>query len=555
MIVVPFREHFFGRVNLALPMLFGAVLCVLLIACTNVANLQLARSAGRKSEIGVRLALGADRWRIVRQMLIENLLLFVIGGATGLLVAVWGVDMLRTLGADSVPRLKEAAIDARGLSFTALLSVLTGVISGLIPALQSSKVDLNEILKSGGSAGATPPQRQRSRVALVVSQFALAMALVVVAGLLLKSFLKLQQTSPGFEPERLLTAGVSVNLPDYKTPPQRTQFFQQALERVRNLPDVEAAGAVSHLPLGGRTMQVPFRIVGREQTAKQSDSLADYRAITQAFFETMRIPIKRGRDFTEGDNAKTSLVLVINEALARTYFSGSNPIGERLKLGSKDGPQGEIVGIVGNVKHRSIETEAFPTIYVCYLQNFTSVPNFPIMNYVVRAKNIPGALTERVQRELQSVDPNQVVFNVRPMEHLLADARAERRFTMMLLAMFAALALALAAVGIYCVVSYSAAQRTREIGIRIALGARRSDLMRWVLGQGMWMASLGVGIGTAISFASTRLIESLLFGVSATDPLTFAVIGISLAFVALLACWMPAWQVTKVDPLQALRHE
>jgi putative ABC transport system permease protein len=302
-------------------------------------------------------------------------------------------------------------------------------------------------------------------------------------------------------------------------------------------------------------MQVPFRIAGREQVAKKSHSLADYRTITPAFFETMRIPIRRGRDFTEGDNAKTSLVFIINDVLARTYFSGRNPIGERLELDSEDKPQGEIVGIVGDVKHRGIEAEAFPTIYVNYLQNFSSVPNFPIMIYVVRSKTAPGALAERAQSELQSLDTNQVIFNVRPMEYLLADARTERRFTMMLLAIFAALALTLAAVGIYGVTSYSVAQRTREIGIRMALGAQRSDLMQGVLGQGLRMTLLGVGIGTAITYAATRLMESLLYGVSARDPIMFALTAALLTMVAILACYIPARRATKVDPMVALRCE
>jgi putative ABC transport system permease protein len=554
--VIPFRERFFGRITIALPVLFGAVLCVLLIACTNVANLQLVRAAGRASEIAVRLALGAGRRRIVWQLLIENLLLFAIGGAAGLLVAIGGMDLLQALGTDSVPRLKEAAIDTRALAFTALLSALTGVLFGLIPALRLSKINLIETLKRSGG-GVTPMRGQRVHAALVVSQFALAMTLVMTAGLLMKSFIKLRQINPGFQVDRLLTAGLSLNLGDYDSASQRAQIFQRTLEGVRKLPGIDAASAVSFLPLGGRMMQVPFRVEGREQAATQTSPLADYRIVTPAFFETLRIPIKLGRGFTERDNEKALVVYVINDAFARNYFSGVNPIGERLRLGfsADTQPQGEIIGLVGDVKHRSIEEEAFPTVYVCHLQNNDSLPNFLVMYYIVRTRTDPRAIAEGVRRELQSVDPNQVVFNVRPMEYLIADAQAERRLTLRLFTTLAALALVLAAIGIYGVMSYSVERRTREIGIRIALGARRDNLMQWILGQGMRIALLGMGIGAAITFASTRLINSLLFGVSITDPFTFAVIGMSLALVAMLACWMPARRATKVDPMIALRYE
>jgi putative ABC transport system permease protein len=417
---------------------------------------------------------------------------------------------------------------------------------------------LIEIPKRSGG-GATPMRRQRVHAALVVSQFALAMTLVVTTGLLMKSFIKLRQINPGFQTDRLLTAGLSLNSGDYDSASQRAQIFQRALEGVQKLPGVDAASAVSFLPLGGRMMQVPFRIEGREQTAKLTQPLTDYRVITPAFFETLRVPIRLGRYFTERDNDKVPVVYVINDAFARNYFPGVNPIGERLRLefagDEKHKPRGEIVGLVGDVKHRSIEEEAFPTVYVCHLQNSDSLPNFLVMYYIVRTMTAPGAIAEVVRRELQSVDPNQVVFNVRPIEYLIADAQSERRLTLQLFATLAALALVLAAIGIYGVMSYSVERRTREIGIRIALGARRDNLMRWILGQGMRIALLGMGIGAAITFASTRLINSLLFGVSITDPFTFAVIGISLALVAMLACWIPARRATKVDPMVALRSE
>jgi putative ABC transport system permease protein len=552
-IVTPFRDHLFGRVTVALPALFGATLCILFIGCTNLVNLQLVRAASRTQEIAVRLALGAGRRRIVRQLLLESLILFAIGGAVGLLTAYWGVELLRTLGADSIPRLKEAGIDAGTLLFAATLTTLTGVIVGLLPAMQSSKIDLNQALKNAGSGGATPARRLRTRGALAVSQFALATALVVAAGLLMKSFLNLQKTSPGFEAERVLIAGLSLSLGDYPNPAPRIQLFRQGLEQIRNLPEVEAAGGISFLPLGGRSFQIPFWIAGREQTTNQRSTLADFRGVTTGFFETVRAPIKHGRDFNEHDHAKAPLVAVVNETFARTYFDGADPIGQRFRLGLKDEPYIEIVGVAGDIKHRSIELDASPTIYVCDLQT-ASTHSFPILNYVVRAKTTPGAIADRVRRELQSLDPNQAVFNVRPMVSLLTEARAERRFTMLLLATLAALALTLAVVGVYGVMSWSVSQRTREIGLRMALGAQIGDVMWLIVRQGMKITLLGAALGLATAMALTRVIRSLLFNVSENDPYAFGCALGVMALAAALACYLPARRATRVDPMIAIRE-
>jgi predicted permease len=553
-IVTPFREHLFGRVTLALPVLFGATLCVLLIACANVANLQLVRTSARTSEIALRAALGAGRWRLVRQLLIENLLLFAVSGIVGLLVAIWGVAALRSMGVESIPRLKEVSINPGALAFTILITALTGVIFGMIPARQSLEIALNEALRSAGNTGSTPSRGQRIRGALAATQFALAMTLVVVAGLLLKSFLELQKVNPGFQPERLLTAGVSLNFHDYRTQLERTHFFEQALERLRNLPEVEAVAATSHLQLGGRTWQYPFRIAGQEQATKLNPTLADYRVVTRGYFETMQIPIRRGRAFTERDHAKAPLVALIDESFARNYFFGRDPIGQRLGFEFKEEPQVEIIGVAGEVKHRSVEAEAFPTIYICNLQTGVSLINFPIMNYVIQGNISPESLAEKARRELQSLDPNQVVFNVRPMEYLLADAQGERRFTFLLLALFAALALTLAVVGVYGVMSYSVVQRTREIGVRMALGAQADDVLWMIVRQGMKITLLGAAIGLTAALALTRVIKSLLFNVSETDLFAFGCAVGVMTLAASFACYLPARRAARVDPISAIRE-
>jgi putative ABC transport system permease protein len=554
MVVTPFREYLFGGVEVALPLLLGVVGFVLLIACANVANFQLARASGRTSEIAVRMALGATAWRIVRQLLMENLILAGLGGACGILLAWWGVWGLRVLGPDSAPRLRDATINIQTLWFTAALIALTGVLCGIAPALQSSKLNLNETLKDAGNSRTVAPSRQWFRGALVVSQVALALMLLTGAGLLLKSFWKLQQTSPGFQTENVLAAGVSLNITEYGDVARRTQYYQQALGRVTNLPSVEAAAAVSHLPFGGRTMQWDVRVEGRAQISALTGELADYRVVTPRFFETLRITIKRGRDFSERDTMQTPLVYVVNEAFARAYFPDSESVGRRIRLGYEGEAPGEIIGVVDDVKHRSVEAEAFPTVYVCYLQA-TTLPNFPIMNYVVRTKGDAAALAGSVRRELQAIDPNQVIFYVKPLAGFVSDAVALRRFNMLSLTLFAALALILAAAGIYGVLTYMVTQRTRELGIRFALGATGADALRLIIGQGMRLATLGVGVGLLASLALTRLLRSLLYGVTATDPLTFATVLLLLILVSLIACYLPARRATKVDPLVALRSE
>jgi putative ABC transport system permease protein len=552
--VVPFRQHLFGSATVALPVLFGAVALVLLIAWTNVAGLQLARATSRQKEIAIRLALGASRWRIIRQMLVESLLLSAFGGALGLLLAWWGVDALRVLGAEALPRLQDTALDTQVFAFTAALSVLTGVIFGLVPALQTSKPDLNQTLKDTGSASIGGSQRHRFRSLLVVSQFAMAMMLLVGAGLLVKSFWKLQQASPGFQSEQVIAAGVSLNMGEYRDTAKRRQFYEQLLERVEAMPGVEAAAATSHLPFGGRTLQQNFRIEGGEPVAEQNRSLADYRVITPAFFETLRIPLKQGRGFSKGDSSKTPIVYIVNEAFAHAYLSGNEAVGKRIRLGYEGQWPGEIVGVVGDVKHRAIEAGAVPTIYVCYLQS-NRLPSFPIMNYVVRAKDASGKLAESLRRELPSADGNPVIFYVRPMTEFIADTTAQRKFNMLLLGIFAGVALTLSAVGIYGLMSYLVTERRREIAIRLALGAMPGNVLRLIIGQGMRLALAGLLIGTIGALILVRLLQSLLYGVSTTDTLTFFTVALILTGVALAASFVPARRAAKVNPMTALRYE
>ena len=559
--VVPFREYLFGSADTALPLLLGAVGCVLLIACTNVANLQLARAAARQREIAVRLALGAGRWRIIRQLLTESLLLALAGGALGLLLALWVIDVLRVAGPSSIPRLQEVAINAPALWFTLGLSILTGILFGLAPAWQSANPDLHHALKNS-SLLATPSARgRRFRKALIVSQVAIALVLLIGAGLLIKSFWQVRQINLGFAAEHVLTATVSLSLNDYPFQPvrkdsplgngRRTAFFQQALARIGSLPDVVSVGAISQLPLGGREIDMVFEIKGQPHGAARTDRHAELRITTPSYFDALRIPLRSGRLLTERDTISTPPVIIINETFARRYFPDRSPLGERLKFGDNYF-DGEIVGLVGDVRHRGLEADALAEMYISYLQKPML---WPTMNFVIRTTSDPASIVASVRRELQAVDAHQPIYSVRPMEQLFSASIAERRFNMVLLTAFAVLAALLTAIGIYGVISYSVAQRTREIGIRLALGAQTGDVLKLVVRQGLAPAFVGIVLGLAGAFALTRVIASLLFGVSATDPVTFASLPFLLVTVALLACWFPARRATRVDPMIALRHE
>jgi putative ABC transport system permease protein len=545
------RDVVLGTPYKALWLLLAAVSCVLLIACANVASLQLARSTSRSREIALRAALGASRIRIVRQLVAESLLLASIGGVFGLLLAGAGVIGLRAIGPAGISRLGQATVNGWVLAYTAVVVVAVGVTSGLVPALQSSRFDLNGALREGprGSTGG----RSRVHSLLLMGEIAVATLLLVGAGLLLKSFWRLQSVDPGFKPDHVLTAGVSLNREKYmKADDRRTMFFSQVLDRVRSVPGVESVGMISHLPFGGRGVNMGFTIAGRPEVQGDDDRLrTELRVISPDYFRTMSIPVRSGRVFTEQDRTSARTVAIVNEAFARQFFPDATPLGQRLQIGFSDPLNVEIVGVVGDVRHRGYDADARPEIYVSYLQDAI----WPVMNLVIRTHGEPTAVAANVRREIEVVDPAQAIFNVRPLEEIMSDSIAERRFNLILLLGFAVVAVLTAAAGIYGIMTYLVSQRTSEIGIRMALGARRRDVLRLILGHGMTLTMCGVGVGLLASLVLTRLLVGLLFGVSAIDPLTLGGVAAFLTFVALLACYVPTQRAIKIDPLIAIRDQ
>ena len=547
------HEDLVGDIRPALLVLLGAVGFVLLIACANVANLSLARAAARSKEIAIRTALGASRMRVVRQLLTESLLLSLCGGALGLMLALWGVDLLIALSPPDVPRLAEIGIDARVLVFTLGVSILTGIVFGIAPALQISKHDLNESLKEGGRGSTEGLRRNRVRSLLVVSEVALSLMLLVGAGLLIKSFLRLLETNPGYDTEHVLAADIALSRTRYPEPTQQAAFFQQAIQRVASLPGVEAVGVTNLLPLGGADARISFNIDGRPSFPRGETPAARYQIASPDYFRVMNIPLHKGRSFTEQDAKDSPPVVIVSEAFARRFFADEDPIGKRVLIDTveKNPPPSEIIGVVGDVRHGRLDAKTEMGFYVPYLQS--PARN---MELVTRSKSIePSLLTSSVRGVIKEIDKNQLIWEMRMMSGLVARSVAPQRFNMLLLGIFAFVALVLAACGIYGVIAYSVAQRTHEIGIRMALGAQPADVLRLIVGQGMMLALIGVGLGLLGAFALTRVIASQLYGVSATDPLTFAIVAIMLAIVALAACYIPARRATKVDPMIALRYE
>ena len=548
--IKPLIEQVVGDVRLALYVLLGAVGCVLLIACANVANLLLARAAARENEMAIRTAIGAGRGRIVRQLLTESVLLSTVGGTLGLLLAVWGLALLRGLNPGNIPRLTAIAIDGRVLAFTTAAAVLTGILFGLAPALRSSQVSLSETLKEGGRSLVGGHHRLRNL--LVITEIALSLVLLIGAGLLIRSFLRVQEVQPGFAPQNILSLRLGVSGPAYSEEIQRVNFYQRLWERIRRLPGVEAAGGVSVLPLAGGIGWGGITIEGYDAASGQNMIQADQRIASVGYFETMKIPLLRGRFFTEQDRKEAEQVVVIDENMARTYWPDADPLGKRMKRGSADSkaPWLTVVGVVGNVKQYALDTDSRVAFYSPHLQTPASA-----MYVVVRTTTDPASLTAAVTGEVRALEPNAPVYDVKPMEQWLSESLARRRFSMLMLGLFAVVAMLLAAVGIYGVMSYTVEERTREIGIRVALGARTRDVLNLVVRRGIALAAVGVSIGLVGAIALTRVMASLLFGVGATDPLTFALIALLLMLVALLACWIPARRATKVDPMIALRYE
>ena len=542
-----------GEIRPALLILLGAVACVLLIACANVANLLLARATSRYKEMAIRSALGASRVRVIRQLLTESILLSLVGGAVGLLLAVWWSDVLIALGKKDIPRAVHVGIDWRVLGFTAGVSILTGVIFGLFPAVHSSKTELVESLKEGGRGTSEGARRNRMRNVLAVGELAVAVVLLVSAGLLIKSLWRLQNVETGLQPDNVLTFDVAVPETRYDSGKQ-AQFFTDLKARLESSPGVQSVSAITPLPLNGDQFSISFQIEGREVAPKDEPS-ADVFIAGVDYFQTLGIPIVKGRDFERRDQHGSPPVVIISQEFARLFFPNENPIGKRMKPGistydDEKSTYREIVGIVGDVRSRALNTEPKPAYYLPQ----TQVP-WSQLTMVVKTKNDPRGLITGFTKEVGAMDSNVPVFSVKTMPEYLSASAAAPRFNTTLLTIFAGVALVLTLVGLYGVMSYSVAQRTNEIGIRLALGAQSKDVLLMIVKQGSFLIALGLTIGLFGAYALTRLISSLLFGVTAKDPVTFAGAAVVLAVVALLACYIPAWRATKVDPLEALRCE
>jgi len=538
-------------VRSALLVLLGAVGFVLLIACANVANLLLARAAMREKEVAIRLALGARRWRIIRQLLTESVLLGVLGGAVGLLMAVWGLSALVALAPADIPRLDQTGIDARVLAFTLGISLVTGLIFGLVPALQASRPDVNDALKEGGR-DSTGGGGARIRNLLVVSEIALSLVLLVGAGLLIRSFMRLQQFELGFNPEHLITMRVQLPGSKYKERKQVADFFQQLFERIEAVPGVQSAGAISTIFLSDTPNSTNFAIEGRPQATGAQSIEVPLDAVSAKYFKVMGIPLISGREFDDRDALGTPPVAIINETFANRFFPGEDPIGKRYVYGgpAPDNPWITIVGVVGDMRRTGFDRPVRPETFLPESQNPDNA-----LTVVARTSTDPASFAGMLRDQVWSIDRDQSVYDIKTMDQTLSEMLSQRRFNMLLLGIFASAALLLAALGIYGVISYSVSQRTHEIGIRMAMGAQSRDVLSLVVRHGLVLTGAGIAAGLITSFGLTRLMATLLYGVSATDPVTFIAIPVVLAGVALGACFVPARRASRVDPIEALRYE
>jgi putative ABC transport system permease protein len=549
--VEPYLNSLTSEARPMLLILFGAVSFVLLIACANVANLQLTQATARQKEMALRQALGASRWTLARQLLTEGVLLALLGGGMGLLLAVWGVEALTALLPPGLlPR--EIGFDWRVLAFTLSAAMITGLIFALAPALQAARVDVNHALKEGGGKGGSGGERGRLRSALVVVEIALALTLLAGAGLLIRTFANLRQVDPGFDPGNVLTFEVAPNGKLYETTGQNADYFRRALERLSSLPGVESAAVTSNLPLAA-FLNLSVGVAGKP------DSMAstEFRMITPDYFKVMKMQVRRGRAFTEADSAGAPPAIIVNESYARRTFPNADPIGNSLTVEGTRVYQ--IVGVVNDVKQFSLGDPAPRTVFIPVSQVddrvMRAARQFVTMKFAIRASGDPLALGAVVKQEMLKVDPSLPLTNIRSLEQIVGRSLAQQRFNSTLLSLFAAIGLLLAAIGVYGVMSYVVTQRTHEIGVRVALGARAIDVMKLIVGKGIALALAGVALGLGASFALTRLMKDFLFGVEPSDPLTFGGIALLLILVALVACWIPARRATKVDPMVALRGE
>jgi putative ABC transport system permease protein len=551
--VVSLRDEIVGDTRLILIVLLCAVGFVLLIACTNVANLLLARAATRRREIAIRQALGAGRARIIRQLLTESLALSLVGGALGVLLALWGEDLLAPLIPASLPRAGEIDLDARVIGFTFALSLLTGIFFGIIPALQATNLNLNETLKEGGGKATESKGRLRLRGLLVAGEIALALVLLVGAGLMIKSLYRLQQVDLGFDPANVVTMRLALPQSKYPEPVRQRDFFDRLTKRIDALPGVTSVGLVNFLPLSGSGNQRNISVEGKPENPIN----VEFRISNAEYFRSLNIPLREGRSLEESDRENSTYVTVVNETFTKVFLPGEAPLGKRVKMGGLNSPFRwlEIVGVVKDVKHRGLDLDPRPEMYISYLQPPLANWNLQNIFIAVRSEVSPETLLPFLREAVKELDNDQPIYSVYTMNQLVSRSIAPRRFNMVLMGIFSALALLLASIGIYGVMSYAVTERTHEIGIRMALGAQTVDVLRLVIGQGMKLAVIGVGVGLIAAFALTRLMESLLFKVSATDALTFAVITLLLTGVALAACYIPARRAMKVDPMVALRYE
>jgi putative ABC transport system permease protein len=546
--VIPLQEKVVANIRPTLLVLLGTVGFVLLIACSNVANLMLVRANGRKKETAVRLALGSSRWRVIRQSLVESLLLSVAGAAVATLIAEWGIaGLIASLPEGSLPRMGEVGIDQTVLAFTVLIALATGVICGLAPALRAFRTDLQESLKSGGRGSTAGRPEHLTRALLVISEVALALVLLVGAGLMLRSFEQLEAVDPGFDPHHLLTLEVAAGGKSYPTGPGRIRFFDQLRPRLEALPGVESVSLINHLPVSGDVWTLGIIIYGRPDPPPGQQPTAAYRVVQPGYFQTMRTSILRGREFSSHDVADAVPVAIVNEALAKHHWPGEDAIGQRLRLGPK---WLTIVGVAKNVKQSDWVARPDDEIYLPHAQSDAS---FSYMTVVMRAHGDPLALAKPVEAEVRSIDKDVPIAHVQSMEQVIADKLWRGRLAMTLLGLFAAVAVTLAALGIYGAISYSVSQRTGEIGIRMALGARSGDVLRMILLQGLVVVGIGVTAGLFGAWMLTRTLGSLLYGVTATDPVTFIAVPVLLIAISAVACCLPALRASKTDPVTALR--
>jgi putative ABC transport system permease protein len=553
-LVVSMSEDAVRGSRMYTPVLMASVGFVLLIACANVANLLLVRGASRQKEIAIRLAMGASRFRLIRQLLTESLLLAFMGGTLGLLLSIWGIEALAKGIPEGfskyIPGWENLGLNQTTFVFTLIISVVTGLLFGLVPAWQTTKTNFNEALKEGGKGSSGKGSHNRARSLLVVSEVALSMVLLIGAGLMIRSFVELMRSDLGVQAENVLTMRISLTAEKYAKTEERINFYNQLLSRIKNLPDVASAGAVTNIPMSGSNSGRSLQRISQTDIDQGKQPSIDFRAVTPDYFEAIGTTILKGRNFTDQDNSNSKRVAIVNQAFAQRFLSNEEPIGQHFNLKGDKGEALEIVGIAANVMNDDMDDKAESSIYLPFAQD-----SYRTMDLVIHANSNPTTLTAAIRNEVSGLDKDLPVFNVKMMDQVISDRQSPKRLATFLLGFFAFIALLLASIGIYAVMSYMVSQRTHEIGIRLALGAQPYNIFKLVVGQGLMLTASGLLIGLAGAFAMTRAMSGILYSVTATDPLTFIGISLLLALVAFFACFLPARRATRVDPMIALRYE